>query len=86
MQHESNQIQKQIQKQIKAGTLPLALELFSKLPDSAYVRITVVQGLFACSSATVWRNVKAGRIPQPRKFSPRVTAWNVGQLRAALGA
>ena len=69
-----------------SDTLPDALRCFDNLPNSANVRQPVIQALFACSSASVWRGVKAGRIPQPRKLSPRVTAWNVGEIRAALAA
>lgn len=61
--------------------LPSALRHFDSLPDSAHVRLPVVTGLFACSPATVWRHVKAGILPKPRKLSPRLTAWNVGELR-----
>jgi len=64
--------------------LPLQLSLFDSLPDSANVRQPVVEGLFACSSATVWRWSKDGTIPAPRKLAPRVTVWNVGELRAVL--
>ena len=67
-------------------SIPDALKNFDSLPDSANVRQPVVQGLFGCSSATVWRNVKKGIIPAPRKLSERVTAWNVGDLRKALAA
>ena len=66
--------------------IPIALQNFDDLPDSAYVRLPVVQALFACSSASAWRGVKAGRIPVPKKLSPNITAWNVGELRAALNA
>lgn len=66
------------------GKLPATLEHFDQLPDSANVRQPTVEGLFACSSASVWRGVKSGRIPSPRKLSPRVTAWNVGDLRRVL--
>lgn len=59
---------------------------FEQLPDCAFVRQPIVEALFACSSATVWRRVAERRIPQPRKISHRVTAWNVGQLRAALAS
>ncbi len=59
---------------------------FDTLPNAAYVRLAVVKELFACSTATVWRSVKSHRIPAPKKFSPRITAWNVGDLRAALKA
>lgn len=60
------------------------LESFDKLPNTANVRQPVVEALFACSSATVWRWSKDGIIPAPRKLAPRVTVWNVGELRAAL--
>ena len=66
------------------SALPNALTNFDSQPDSAYVRQPVVQGLFACSSATVWRMVKRGTLPAPKKLSERVTAWNVGALRVAL--
>lgn len=61
-----------------------ALINFDELPSSAYVRQPVVEALFACSAATVWRGVKSRRIPQPKKLSPRTTGWNVGELRQAL--
>lgn len=64
----------------------LSLQNFDSLPDSANVRLPVVQALFGCSAVTVWRMVKLGTIPAPRKLSPRVTTWNVGALRQALAA
>lgn len=64
--------------------VPDALTNFPLLPDDAHVRLPVVCGLFACSPATAWRRAKAGIIPAPVKLSDRVTAWRVGDLRAAL--
>jgi predicted DNA-binding transcriptional regulator AlpA len=64
--------------------IPAALKHFDSLPDAANVRQPVVEALFACSDSTVWRRTKDGTIPRPRKLSPRVTAWNVGELREAL--
>lgn len=61
-----------------------ALAGFDNLPDAAHVRLPVVCSLYACSDETVRRRVKAGHIPAPRKLGPRVTAWNVGDLRRAL--
>lgn len=61
-----------------------ALERFDQLPDSANVRLPVVMQLYGISSATVWRAVKAGTIPTPRKLTPRTTAWLVKDLRLAL--
>jgi len=63
-----------------------ALKDFDSLPDSAYVRQGVVARLLNCSRTTVWRMAQSGRIPQPKKLSGRVTAWNVGELRKALAA
>ena len=68
----------------KSEEIPEALKNFDQLPDAASVRQPVVQALYACSPASVWRGVNAGRIPKPRKLSPRTTCWNVGELRQAL--
>ena len=65
-------------------TLSLSLSNFDSLPDTANVRQPVVEALYACSGATLWRRVKAGMIPAPHKLGPRITAWNVGELRADL--
>ncbi len=62
-----------------------ALKNFDSLPDSANVRQPVVEALFACSPATIWRMVKRG-VLKPKKLSERVTAFNVGDLRKALAA
>ena len=67
-------------------TISEALHNFDVSPESAHVRQPVVQALFACSAATVWRMVKRGQIPAPKKLSERVTAWNVGELRKALSS
>lgn len=64
--------------------VPHALVNFDALPDSAHVRQPVVKALFAISDTTLWRRVKTGLIPAPRKNGPRTTVWNVGELRAAL--
>lgn len=71
---------------IEQSSVPDALKNFDSLPDAANVRQPVVQALVGCSAATVWRMVKRGTLPSPRKLSERVTAWNVGDLRKALAA
>ncbi|MGQ0526708.1 MAG: helix-turn-helix transcriptional regulator [Alphaproteobacteria bacterium] len=60
------------------------LNNFDNLPDSAHVRQPVVEALYACSGATLWRRVKQGLIPSPKKLGPRISGWNVGELRADL--
>ncbi|MDD2990186.1 MAG: AlpA family phage regulatory protein [Zoogloea sp.] len=66
------------------ATVPDALSNFPYLPDAGYIRLPTVVALFASSPATVWRRVKKGTLPAPRKLSEGVTAWNVGQIRQAL--
>jgi predicted DNA-binding transcriptional regulator AlpA len=61
-----------------------ALRRFETMPAEAYVRLPVVCALFSCSAPTVWRRVKAGGVPKPYKLSAGMTAWRVGELRAAL--
>lgn len=61
-----------------------AFENFDQLPDSAYVKQPVVEALYTCSPATLWRRVGAGLIPPPDKLSPRSNGWKVGRLRKSL--
>lgn len=70
--------------QQSTSNISAALRDFDQLPDAANVRLPTVAALFACSPASIWRGVKAKRIPAPRKLSPRTTCWNVGELRKAL--
>lgn len=63
-----------------------AIANFQLLPDTAQTRLPVVAALYGCSPATVWRRVQSGHIPKPRKIGLRTTCWQVGELRAALGA
>lgn len=57
---------------------------FDNLPDAAHVRLPMVATLYATSPSNVWRWVRDGLIPQPRKLGPQTTVWNVGELRRAL--
>lgn len=70
--------------------MPPHLNSFDQLPDGAYVRLSqLVQNLkqpaapvpLPFSASTVWRLVQQGTFPKPVKLAPRVTAWNVGQVR-----
>lgn len=67
-----------------APAVPLELTHFDSLPGSAHVRLPVVKGLYGASASTIWRGVRMGNIPKPVKLSDNLTAWNVGELRAAL--
>lgn len=61
-----------------------ALSQFQTLPDCALVRLPVVTALHSVGPATIWRWVKAGRVPAPVKLGPNTTAWRVGELRRSL--
>lgn len=61
-------------------SIPEALEHFSKLPDSAQVRLPVIKGLLGISSATAWRMVKVGTL-KTYKLTDRTTTFNVGEIR-----
>jgi predicted DNA-binding transcriptional regulator AlpA len=61
-----------------------ALIAFDTLPDSAFVPLPVVCGIYGCSPATAWRRVRAGQIVAPRRIGSRTTRWNVGEIRADL--
>ncbi len=67
-------------------SIPEALAQFEQLPNSSFIRLPVIKRLYGVSAATIWRGVKKGTIPKPSKLTERTTAWNVGQIRAALAA
>lgn len=65
---------------------PAALQQFDSLPDSAHVQARIVAAVVGVSESTVWRMVKRGQLPAPKKVSDRATRWNVGELRHALAS
>lgn len=71
---------------IHAKVVDPSLTQFDTLPDAAHVRLPAVLALFGISRATAWRWVKEKKIPEPKHFGSRVSAWNVGDLRGALKA
>jgi len=75
----------QLKSELKPA-IPEALENFDKLPDSAYIRLPVMKGLFGVSAASIWRGCKNGTIPKPVKLTERTTAWSVKSVRALLTA
>ena len=69
--------------------------VFDALPDSAFIREAQlvqspkrpgVAALLPFSAPTLWRLSKIGAFPAPVKLSSRVTAWNVGSVRAWMAA
>lgn len=68
----------------KMQPLPAEITNFRDLPDEAHIRLPVMKILYGCSGSTIWRGVKAKRIPEPRHLAERITCWRVGEVRAAL--
>lgn len=73
-------------KSIPTQEIPLDLQQFDLLPNSAFIRLPTLKRLYGISAATCWRGVKNGTIPKPVKQTERCTCWNVGLIRAALAA
>lgn len=73
-------------KAIPKNQIPEALANFDQLPDAAHVSEAVVAALYDASHTSVWRYVKKGMIPAPKRLTGRRTVWNVGDLRKALAA
>jgi predicted DNA-binding transcriptional regulator AlpA len=61
-----------------------SLKNFDSLPDSAYIRLPVMIGLYGISAASIWRGVKNQTIPKPVKLTERTTAWSVRLVRESL--
>jgi predicted DNA-binding transcriptional regulator AlpA len=73
-------------KSVLNRSIPDALANFDRLPDSAYIRLPVMIGLFGVSAASIWRGVKNQSIPKPVKLTERTTAWSVRLVREALAS
>ena len=68
----------------KARKLRDTLALFPVMPNEALVDLDFVGAFYSRSPASIWRDVKAGRIAQPVKAGPRCTRWTVGSLRSPI--
>lgn len=85
----------QVASSIPAQKASINHSVFDALADSAFIRESqLVQSPkrpetpapLPFSAPTLWRKVKAGTFPKPIKLSERVTAWNVGTVRAWMAA
>ena len=86
---------KPISAAIPAAKATIHPSVFDAMPDGGYVREAQLvpspkrPGLpvpLPFSAPTLWRKVREGTFPKPIKLSDRVTAWNVGTVRAWLTA
>lgn len=51
------------------------------LPSEGFIRLNIVIKTCGIARSTVWAWVKQGRFPKPIKISPKVSAWNVQDIR-----
>lgn len=55
----------------------------NSMPDYAAIDVQLLSLLLSRSVASIWRDVKAGRIAAPFKAGPRSTRWRLGDVRSA---
>jgi predicted DNA-binding transcriptional regulator AlpA len=64
------------------------------LPETGFVRLSQIVGdpkavppipaVIPVSKSSWWQGVKSGRYPKSVKLGPRITAWNVADIRALI--
>jgi len=65
----------------------LPASTFDNLPATGFIRqAQLIPDVVPFSSATLWRKCKSGQFPKPVKLSERVSAWQVGAVRAWIQA
>lgn len=60
------------------------LTSFDELPDTALVDVHTITALAKRSRASLWRDVRAGRLPKPVAIGPQTRRWRVADVRAYL--
>ena len=56
------------------------------LPETGFVRQSLVLVYVPFSKSTLWAKVARGEFPQPHKISSRVTAWRAEDIRRWIDA
>lgn len=80
---EKNPTAKADRKKRLQERLQRQLALVGSMPDEAAIDIQILSILLSRSIASIWRDVKAGRIAPPFKAGPRSTRWKLGDVRSA---
>ena len=57
---------------------------FYILPDTALLTIKDISRLAGRSRTSLWRDVRAGRLPSPARIAPNTVRWRVADVRAYL--
>ncbi len=61
--------------------LPKRIQQFDVMPDSALMNVHEISLLSGKSTATLWRDVQDGRLPEPHKIGPKSPRWRVDDVR-----
>jgi predicted DNA-binding transcriptional regulator AlpA len=67
----------------KAKLLATQLAQFNSLPECALIGIPLLGALLRRSRASIYRDLKVGRLPAPVKFGDS-TRWRAGEIRKLL--
>jgi predicted DNA-binding transcriptional regulator AlpA len=65
-------------------SLLMRVHQFDLLPDSALMNVREISLLSGKSRATLWRDVRDGRLPKPHKIGPKSPRWKVRDVRSFL--
>ena len=57
---------------------------FDSLPNSALIDLRSLMVLSCRSRASIWRDVKAGRLPKPIAIGAKTRRWRVEDVRSYL--
>jgi predicted DNA-binding transcriptional regulator AlpA len=88
MQTQHSTIAREAASRTGPGKVPESISRFDQLPDSALIGSDAVRGLVGdVTSVTLWRWVRSGEFPAPRKLPcGRLNAWKVADIRRYLGS
>lgn len=64
--------------------LPLTVEHFDRMPNSAHVDLNALKALTGKSRATIYNWIGSGILPKPRKLGQTRNFWLAGEIRKAL--
>jgi predicted DNA-binding transcriptional regulator AlpA len=59
---------------------------FDDLPNSAFVRVATIAGLFSVSKQTIYSWIRDSRWPAPIRLGDHCAVWSVDTVRAARAA
>lgn len=64
--------------------IPQRLEALTSMPAEALVSTKELSILSGRSRASIWRDVQAGRLPQPIAIGPQARRWRLSDVRVYL--